>query len=54
MLGNVFIIKTRNSNIEQDIQQQRKIEKGEIHAVTFVAYQVLHAAVDTKNPKWFY
>jgi len=54
VLGDIFIVEVGNSHIEQNIQQQRKIEKGKIHPVVFVAYKVLHTSIDTKNPKWFY
>lgn len=53
MLGNIFIVEVCNSNIEQNIQQQRKIEKREVHSVTFVANKVLDGAVDAQNPKRF-
>lgn len=53
VLRNIFIIETGNPNIEQNIQQKRKIEKGEIHSVAFITNHVLHRAVDSKNPKWF-
>jgi hypothetical protein len=54
VLRNVFIVKTGDSNIEQNIEQKREIEKGEIHSIGFVAHKVLYGAVDTKNPKRLY
>lgn len=53
VLRNVFIIEIGDTNIKQNIKQQRKVEQGEIHSVTFVAHKVLHVSVDTKKPKWF-
>ena len=47
VLGDIFIVEVGYSHIEQNIQKQRKIEKGEIHPVTFVAYKVLHTSIDT-------
>ena len=54
MLCYIFIVEIGNSNIEQNIQQKRKIEQSEVHPVTLVANHILYCAVDAKNPKWFY
>jgi hypothetical protein len=53
VLCNIFIVEIGNANIEQNIQQERKIEQGKVHPVTFVANHILHSAVDSKNPKRF-
>ena len=53
MLCNVAVIKTGDSHIEQDIQQKRKVEKGEIQTICFVANKVLYRTVDSEYPKWF-
>jgi hypothetical protein len=54
MLCYIFIVEIGNSNIEQNIQQKRKIEQSEVHPVTLIANHILYCAVDAKNPKWFY
>jgi hypothetical protein len=53
VLRNILIVEIGDANIEQNIQQQRKIEQREIHSVAFVAHHILYGAVDSKNPKWF-
>jgi hypothetical protein len=53
VLGNVSVVIVRDSDIKQNIQQQRKIEQCEIHSVSMVAHKVLHITVDTKNPERF-
>ena len=53
VLCNIFIVEIGNSNVEQNIQQQRKVEEGKVQPVALVANHILYRAVDTKNPKWF-
>ena len=53
VLGNITVVIVRDSDIEQNIQQQRKIEQCEIHSVSMVTHKVLYITVDTKNPERF-
>ncbi len=51
MLRNIPVVIIGNSNIEQNIQYHRKIEKRKIQTVTLIAHQILHSSVYSKNPK---
>jgi len=51
MLGNIPVVVIGNSHSEQDVENHGKIKQRKIKPVTLVAHQVLHGAVDPKNPK---
>jgi len=51
VLGNVTVVVVGNSNIQQNIQQHRKIEQCKIKAVTLVSNSILNGSVNPKNPE---
>jgi len=51
VLGNISVIEISNSQIEQDVEEGREIEKGKIKSVGCISNCVLHRSVHTKNPE---
>jgi hypothetical protein len=51
VLGNVSVVEISNSQIEQDVEKGRKIEKRKIKTVRCISNCVLYSSVHTKNPE---
>lgn len=54
VLRDVSVIVIGDAYIEQNVENHGKVEQREIQTIAFIAYQVLHCTVDSKNPEWFY
>ena len=52
--GNVAIIVIGDSNVEQDVQNHGKIKQRKVKPVALIAHQILHRAINSKNPEWLY
>lgn len=50
--GDVSVVVIGDTYIEQNIENHGKVEQRKIEPVAFVAYQILHRTVDSKNPEW--
>ena len=53
MLGNIPVIITCNSEVEDYVEDHREIEKREIKPETMVAHKILDSSVNSKNIKRF-
>jgi len=54
VLGDVAIVKIGDPQVQQDIQDHRKIEKRKIKPVTLGTHHILHRTVNTQHPKRLY
>jgi len=54
MLRNIFIVEVSDPEIQQYVEQERKVEECIVKAVHFSAYGNLHVTVYAQYPKGFY
>jgi hypothetical protein len=52
VLRNVLVIKIRDAEIEQDVQQEGKVEDGIIKTILLRANCILYANLHSQYPKW--
>ena len=51
VLRDVFVVEIRDAEVEQDIQQERKIEEHEILSVSRIAHLNLHVRLNAEDPE---
>ncbi len=49
--GNISVVEVGNSEVEKNIEKQRKIKKSKIKTVICRTHRILHRHIDTENPK---
>jgi hypothetical protein len=54
VLGNISVVKIGDSKIEENIEQEGKIEDDEIKTVIAGSNNILDRAIDAQYPKWLY
>src|SRR4051812_38463682 len=54
VLRNIFVVKTGDTKIKNDIQHKREIEQCEIKSKVFCVHSILNIEVNNQNVKWLY
>ena len=52
-MRNISVVKIRDTQVEQNIEEKRKIEQGIVGAIFNCTGGILHGAVDSQQPERF-
>ena len=52
--GNSPVVKIGYSNIKENVNNEGKIEEGEVKAIHLFSHPVLHCNLDSEKPEWLY
>ncbi len=51
VLGNIAVVEIGYTKIEQDVENENKVEDGEVKAILLGAHRILNTPVNSKNPE---
>ena len=54
MLGDISVVIIGYAEVEEDIEQKRKVENNIIESVLFSTNHILNRTIDTENPEWLH
>src|SRR5438477_191962 len=51
VLRNIFIVEVRDAEVEQDVEEEGKVEEGDVITIHLSAHSDLHVAINAQYPE---